>query len=93
MRGVHENRLTCLSVDPPGLCPPAREHQRVSFPSFNHTKFELAIEWRARYRLPVEHGARLSRLKNFYERTILTTHCDLSIGHETCPGGIVPQLR
>jgi hypothetical protein len=55
MRGVHENRLTCLCVDPPGLRPTGGEHQRMNFPLFDHAELHIAIERCSFYRLPTGH--------------------------------------
>jgi hypothetical protein len=56
MRRVDEDWSACLGIDPPGLRPTARKDKRVNFSVFAHAELQIAIEWRARYRLPVEQG-------------------------------------
>lgn len=53
MRRVHGNGFRCLRMHPPGLCPAAREDQRIDFALLDHTELQITIERRGRYGLPL----------------------------------------
>jgi len=61
VRRLDLDSLAGFRMDPPVLGPQAREDKCVNLAVFDHAEAQVAIERCGRYRLPIEHFARMEQ--------------------------------